>query len=283
MAGRAAILRPLRPDSSNQFRTPIVGGNWKMNTDRARAVALARGVAGAPGTDAGDVVLFPPFVYLDAVRATIAESRSRLGLGGQDVCHEASGAFTGEVSPAMLRDAGCAWVLTGHSERRHVIGESDALVGKKTAAALAGGLRVVLCVGETLAQREAGETDRVNRRQLSAGLKGIAREAVRSVVVAYEPVWAIGTGRNASPEDAQSAHEAVRATLAELFDDVVARETRVVYGGSVKAANAADLFAGPDVDGGLIGGASLDAAEFLAICSAATARGPARAIGAMKR
>ncbi len=264
-------------------RRPFVGGNWKMNTDRARAVALARAVAGAPAADGADVVVFPPFVYLDAVRAGLTEARSRVGLGGQDVFHEASGAFTGEVSAGMLRDAGCAWVLTGHSERRHALGESEALVGKKTGAALAGGLRVVLCVGETLAQREAGETDRVNRRQLSAALQGVTREAMRSVVIAYAPVWALGTGRNASPEDAQSAHEAVRATLAELFDDVVARETRVVYGGSVKAANAAELFSGPDVDGGLIGGASLDAVEFLAICSALPARRGARAIGAMKR
>jgi triosephosphate isomerase len=169
----------------------------------------------------------------------------------------------------MLRDVGVATVLVGHSERRHVIGEADALVARKLRAALSGGLSATLCIGETLEQREAGQTDAVNRRQLETALEGIAPEEMASVVIAYEPVWAIGTGRTAGPDQAQAAHEAVRTTLAERYDVRLAGSIRIQYGGSVKPANAADLMAMPDVDGFLVGGASLEAGSFLAIVEAA--------------
>ncbi len=250
-------------------RRPFVGGNWKMNTTRSTGVEIARAVrAGvesgrAPGVE---TVLFPPFVYLN----TIAEELGgALALGGQDVWTEQSGAFTGEISADMLRDVGATWALAGHSERRHVLGEPDELVGKKTAAALKGGLSVVLCVGETLEQREAGETDEVNARQTRAGLAGVSKEQLGRIVIAYEPVWAIGTGKTATPEDAQNAHTKIRALIGELYDEDAAAALRLVYGGSVKPDNARELFRKSDIDGGLIGGASLKADDFLAICDAA--------------
>jgi len=252
-------------------RRPFVGGNWKMNTTRSTAIELARGVrAGIDGGRASGVetVLFPPFVYLDAIAR---ELRDALALGGQDIWTEESGAFTGEVSFEMLRDVGATWTLTGHSERRHVIGEPDDLVGRKTAAALKGGLSVVLCVGETLEQREAGKTDEVNERQTRAGLSDVDKATLERVVIAYEPVWAIGTGKTATPEDAQDAHAKIRALLSNLYDGEAAARTRIVYGGSVKPGNAADLFRNSDIDGGLIGGASLKTDDFLAICEAARA------------
>ncbi len=253
-------------------RTPIVGGNWKMNTNRASATALGRAVASAVGSLAGiEVVLFPPFPYLLEVGKAI--EGSRLLLGAQDVSCEPDGAFTGEVSATMLRDCGCTWTLVGHSERRHVIGEGDDLVNRKALAALTAGLKVVLCIGETRAQREAGQTDAVNQRQLTAGLRGVTREQMRGVVIAYEPVWAIGTGLTATPEDAQAAHAAVRATLGRLFDSPTAAATRIQYGGSMKPGNAAGLMKMADVDGGLIGGASLNAEDFGAIVQAATRAG----------
>lgn len=249
-------------------RIPIVGGNWKMNTTRATATALARAVvASHGGQDAVQVVLLPPFPYLIEVAEVL--QGSAIMLGAQDVYFQPDGAFTGEVSASMLRDCGCTWVLAGHSERRHVIGESDEVVNRKVLAALGAGLDVILCIGETKAQREAGETDAVNERQLQAGLRGVAAGQMKSIVIAYEPVWAIGTGLTATPEDAQAAHAAVRATLAGLFDGATAGATRIQYGGSMKPGNAAGLMARPDIDGGLIGGASLNAADFSAIVQAA--------------
>lgn len=253
-------------------RKPIVGGNWKMNTARRSALDLAletSRLAAEPLRRGVEVAVFPPFVYLDAVGAALRDAGSTVLLGAQDVFHETSGAFTGEISAEQLRDVGASIVLTGHSERRHVIGESDELVGRKTRAALGAGLRVILCVGETLEQRERGETDYVNERQLRAGLEGVGAPDLDRVVVAYEPVWAIGTGRNASPADAQAAHAQIRRVLFELYGVGVAGQVRVQYGGSVKPDNAGELFAQPDVDGGLIGGASLKAADFAAICAAA--------------
>ncbi len=249
-------------------RKAFVGGNWKMNTQRESATALATAVAKATEKASRDVevVVFPPFPYLLPVGDAIGP---RVRLGAQDAYTEASGAFTGEVSVAMLADCGATHALTGHSERRHVLGESDTLVGAKTRAVLDGGLTCVVCVGETLEQREAGETDTVNERQTRAALEGVSAEGMARVVIAYEPVWAIGTGRTASPADAQQAHAALRALLAKLYDDKVAAATRIIYGGSVKGANAAELFGQPDIDGGLIGGASLDAEEFGAIVTAA--------------
>ncbi len=253
-------------------RIPIVGGNWKMNTNRASAVALARAVASAVGSLGGiEVVLIPPFPYLLEVGKAI--EGSRLALGAQDVYCEPDGAFTGEVSASMLRDCGCAWTLVGHSERRHVMGEGDDLVNRKVLAALGAGLNVILCVGETRGQREAGQTDAVNQQQLTSGLHGVTREQMRRAVIAYEPVWAIGTGLTATPEDAQAAHAAIRGTLGRLFDSATAGGARIQYGGSMKPGNAAGLMKMPDIDGGLIGGASLNADDFGAIVQAAAHAG----------
>mgnify|MGYP005844924629 CR=1 FL=1 len=254
------------------MRTPFVGGNWKMNTDRASGTALARAVAeGSAACEGVEVALFPPFPYLGAIADTLRGSR--VALGAQDLYHEKSGAFTGEVSAAMLLDCGASVVLTGHSERRHVIGESDDLVNRKTRAALDAGLTCVLCIGETLEQRERGETDAVNERQLRAGLAGIDADRATRLVIAYEPVWAIGTGRNATPADAQDAHARVRAVLASVFSPQAAAAMRIIYGGSLKPENAEALLAQPDVDGGLVGGASLSATDFCAIVRAAAKRG----------
>ncbi len=248
-------------------RRPCVGGNWKMNTNRSSATALAAGVARACGGTKAEVIVFPPFVYLDAVGAAI--KGSSIALGAQDVYFEGDGAFTGEISTAMLKDVGCTWALTGHSERRHVLGESDEVVNRKTRAALAAGLKVILCVGETRAQREAGQTDAINIGQIKAGLAGVSSAEMERVVIAYEPVWAIGTGLTASPADAQSAHAAIRTTVGELYGSGIAEGTRIQYGGSVKGANAAELFGQRDIDGGLIGGAALKVEEFAAIVRAA--------------
>jgi len=255
-------------------RQPFVGGNWKMNTDRRSSAHLARAVVerlpeGAPGVECA---LFPPCVHLLTVGDALRESGAGCQLGAQNFYPEPDGAFTGEISISMLRDLGVGVLLVGHSERRHVIGESDELIARKTRAALEAGLICVLCVGETLEQRERAETDAVNEAQIRAALSEAPVSLLDGVVIAYEPVWAIGTGRTASPEDAQSAHERIRSLLGRLYDASVAESTRIIYGGSVKASNAAELFSQPDIDGGLIGGASLDADEFLAICSAARPR-----------
>lgn len=252
---------------------PIVGGNWKMNTDLASAKTLAASVAQWARTHnaAGhvEIAIFPPFVYLAEVARTLREAGSVVMLGAQDCYFEASGAFTGEISVSMLKDVGTQIVLTGHSERRHVLGESDAIINQKTRAVLDAGLECILCVGETLDQRNAGETDAVNERQVRAGLAGVTKEQMKRLTIAYEPVWAIGTGRTATPADAQQAHARIRAVVQSLFDATTAADLRIQYGGSVKGSNAVELFNEPDVDGGLIGGASLKSEEFCAILSAA--------------
>jgi triosephosphate isomerase len=211
-------------------------------------------------------VLCPPFVYLQEVARLLRDSA--LSLGGQDVCADAQGAFTGEISAAMLKDVGCEYVIVGHSERRLLYRESDQQVARKFAAAHARGLIPILCVGEQLADRDAGRTQEIVARQLEVVLELSGAGALEHGIVAYEPVWAIGTGRNASPEQAQDVHAFIRARIAAR-DARIAAATRIVYGGSVKAGNAAELFAMPDVDGGLIGGASLKADEFLTILAAA--------------
>jgi len=248
------------------MRKKLVAGNWKMHGSRSMATALVNEIAAAKPASI-DVAVFPPFPYLAELAWQYA--KSGLGIGAQDVSeHEGQGAYTGEVSAAMLADIGAQWALVGHSERRHYHGESDELVARKFAAARAGGLTPILCVGETLEQREAGQTEAVIARQLHAvlALNGIA--SFDTAVIAYEPIWAIGTGRTASPEQAQQVHAFIRSQL-ETEDVMIARLTRLLYGGSVKAANAAVLFAQADVDGGLIGGASLAASDFLGICAAA--------------
>ena len=248
------------------MRKKLVAGNWKMHGSRSMATALVNEVATAKPASI-DVAVFPPFPYL--AELSWQHAKSGLGIGAQDVSeHEGQGAFTGEVSAAMLADIGAQWALVGNSERRQYHGESDELVARKFAAARAGGLTPILCVGETLEQREAGQTEAVIARQLHAvlALNGIA--SFDTAVIAYEPIWAIGTGRTATPKMAQQVHAFIRSQL-ETEDVMIARLTRLLYGGSVKAANAAELFAQADVDGGLIGGASLAASDFLGICAAA--------------
>jgi triosephosphate isomerase len=258
------------------MRTPIIGGNWKMNTDRATAAALAEGVLGAAALHPGpEVVVFPPFPYLlpvhDVLRRPAIGGRT-VHLGAQDVYHAEKGAFTGEVSPLMLRDCGCTWVLVGHSERRHVIGEGDDNVNMKLRSAIAAGLNVILCIGETLHQRETGDTNHINERQTRLGLREVTHEHLARIVIAYEPVWAIGTGKTATPNDAQEAHFHIRRVVADMFGQDAAGRIRIQYGGSMNAANAAALLSMPDIDGGLIGGASLKVEDFSAIIAAAAAR-----------
>ena len=250
-------------------RTPFVGGNWKMNLTRAGAAELARSTAAAAAGRRVECVVFPPFVYLpDAIAARTADMR----VGAQDCSAESQGAFTGQVSAAMLRDIGCCATLIGHSERRHGLGETDALLTKKIARALEAGLTPVLCVGETLAERDAGRAHAVIETQLRGSLAGHSEDALATLVVAYEPVWAIGTGRTATPDDAAEAHRTVRKTLASMYSVRFSEQARVIYGGSVNAKNAADLCAREEIDGGLVGGASLNATDFAAIIAAASSR-----------
>jgi len=243
-------------------RKPLLAGNWKMNLERKSALGLAAAVRERLGErDDCEVALFPPYVYLDEVARLLAGSRVKVG--AQNCCDEASGAFTGEIAASMLVDVGCDWVILGHSERRHLYGEGDALVGAKTKAALAAGLAPIVCVGETLAQREAKATEQVVSAQLVAGLAGVERRSMDRIVIAYEPVWAIGTGKTASPEQAGEVHAYLRGVLAGLYDREVAVRTRILYGGSVKPDNIQALMAVKDVDGCLVGGASLKAETFL--------------------
>ena len=252
------------------MRRPIVAGNWKMHGTRADNARLVEELlAGLPDGAAAECLVCPPFVYLQEVGRLLRDTP--IQLGAQDVCAEAQGAFTGEVSAAMLKDVGCGYVIVGHSERRWIYHESDQLVARKFAAAQAKSLVPILCVGEQLAQREAGRTEEVVGRQLEVVLELCGVGALHEAVIAYEPVWAIGTGRSATPEQAQEVHAFIRERIG-LRDAKIAAATRVLYGGSVKASNAAELFARPDVDGGLIGGASLNAEEFLAILAACGSR-----------
>ncbi|MFN7020426.1 MAG: triose-phosphate isomerase [Phycisphaerales bacterium] len=257
------------------MRKPFVGGNWKMNTNFETARELAGTVAASLGNDgldrAVDVAIFPPFVYLLAVREVVESSGAAVRLGAQDAHFEPQGALTGEVSIPMLRDCGVRTVLTGHSERRHVLGESDGMVNAKTRAVLDSGLECILCIGETLAQRQAGQTDAVNERQVRAALAGVSGDHVTSgrLTIAYEPVWAIGTGNTATPADAQSAHAKIRDLLRVLYSPAAAEAVRIQYGGSCNAANAPQIMSQPDVDGALVGGASLKAGEFVQIVRAA--------------
>lgn len=250
-------------------RTPIVAGNWKMNLDRVRGEALAAAVAGRRSEAAGvDVVLCPPEVYLGLVVAAVAKAGGDVGVGGQNCSDKASGAFTGEVAPGMLVDVGCTYVILGHSERRTLYGETDGSVNSKTKAALAAGLVPIVCVGETLSEREAGRTEEVVTTQVNGSLAGLDAANLEKVVVAYEPVWAIGTGKVATPEQAQEVHATIRKLLAGLASPATAGKVRIQYGGSVKADNAADLAACHDIDGALVGGASLEPDGFLTIAKA---------------
>ncbi|HYM43425.1 MAG TPA: triose-phosphate isomerase [Steroidobacteraceae bacterium] len=249
------------------MRRPIVAGNWKMHGSRSENARLVEELlAQAPASAAADCVVCPPLVYLQEVGRLLRDSL--FVLGAQDVCADVHGAFTGEVSAAMLKDVGCLYVIVGHSERRLLYRESDQLVARKFAAAHSRGLVPILCVGEQLADREAGRTREIVARQLDVVLELCGAGTLERAVIAYEPVWAIGTGRNATPEQAQDVHSFIRGRIATR-DAKIAAATRILYGGSVKAGNAAEIFSMPDVDGGLIGGASLKADEFLTILAAA--------------
>lgn len=247
------------------MRKPLVAGNWKMNGTQASATALAAAVAAGSAGAAAELLICPPFVHLAAARAQLADTS--VGLGAQDVSTDPDGAFTGEVSAAMLADMGCSYVLVGHSERRALLGESDSVIARKFMVAQENGLKPILCVGESLEERQAEQTLAVIAAQFNAVADAVGIAAFASAVVAYEPVWAIGTGETATPAQAQEVHAAIRG-LAATRSAKIAADLRLLYGGSVKAANAAELFAMADIDGGLIGGASLQAAEFLAIGAA---------------
>jgi len=242
-------------------RQPLIAGNWKMNAGGADGCDLAAGVARAAAELPDvDVVVAPPFTALAAVSHQLSETKSTVAVAAQNMHHEASGAFTGEISADMLKVAGASWVILGHSERRHVFGETDEGIVKKVAAANAAGLTPILCVGETLAEREAGNTLDVVGAQIEVAIDELTQNA-GIAVVAYEPVWAIGTGKVASPDDAQQVHAAIRTMLKKASVELAAG-TRILYGGSVKPNNAEGLLAQPDIDGALVGGASLKADSF---------------------
>ncbi len=250
------------------MRRPFIAGNWKMNTNRASAVALAEGLAKqAQSVDGVDLAVCPPSCYLDAVGRAIAGSK--VALGAQNMYFEKDGAFTGELSAAMLRDLGCTYVILGHSERRHILGETDALINKKVHAALAAGLLPIVCVGELLAEREAGKTLSVIQTQFDGSLAGVSAEQIVKVVIAYEPVWAIGTGKVATPQQAEEVHLALRKMIEKRYNSPIADVVRLQYGGSVKPDNAASLLKQNDIDGALVGGASLKVDQFLGIASGA--------------
>jgi len=250
------------------MRRPFIAGNWKMNLNRAEAMALARGLAEAVGgSPKADVAICPPSCYLDPVAQIV--KGSAVALGAQNVYHEANGAFTGELSTTMLLDLGCKYVILGHSERRHILQESNADVNKKVHAALQAGLTPIVCVGELLAEREANQTAAVVRDQVEGSLAGVSAEKLAGVVFAYEPVWAIGTGKVASPEQAEEVHKSLRKLLAERYNAAVAERVIIQYGGSVNPKNSADLLKQENIDGFLVGGASLKVDTFLGVIGAA--------------
>ena len=246
-------------------RQYYIAGNWKMNKNKAEALELAKGLVEALKDGKNKYMIGVPYVYLDAVAQVV--KGSNILLGAQDVAATGNGAHTGEVSCEMLKDIGCNVVILGHSERRHEIGESDELINKKVLRSLEQGMEVVLCIGELLSDREAGNAEKVCAFQLSAGLAGVTAEQMKNVTIAYEPVWAIGTGKTATPEDAQAIHKFIRGYIAKLYNQEVADNVIIQYGGSMNQGNCEQLLAQPDIDGGLIGGASLKAETFVPICS----------------
>ncbi len=246
------------------MRVPVIAGNWKMHKTAAEARELSRAIRdGAVSATHCQVVLAPPFTALHAVAEVIRGTP--LILGAQNVFWEASGAYTGEVSVPMLEDAGCGAVIVGHSERRQYFAESDATVNRRLRAIMRSTLVPIVCIGETLAQREAGSYHEVIYQQLAGGLDGLTHQDLLRIIFAYEPVWAIGTGRTASPETAQEVHRSIRGWLSTRFGDETARQVRILYGGSIKPENISDLMRQPDIDGGLVGGACLEARSFLRI------------------
>ncbi|MCI5148877.1 MAG: triose-phosphate isomerase [Candidatus Electrothrix sp. MAN1_4] len=245
-------------------RTPLIAGNWKMHLTRAESVELAQAVAAAStGLTDREVMIAPAYLSLAAVKEAVADSPVRVA--AQNVAWEKQGAFTGEISPPMLQDVGVDMVILGHSERRHVFGEDNAMVNRRVLGTLQFNLSPILCVGETLDEREQDKTFKVIEEQLSQGLKGVQPEQMQQVVIAYEPVWAIGTGKTATKEQAQEVHAFIRTALADLYEKTLADSIRILYGGSVKPENIDSLMAQPDVDGALVGGAALDAEAFARI------------------
>lgn len=248
------------------MRTPMIAGNWKLNKTCDEAVALINALKPAVADITGvEIVVAPVFTALQPVAEAIADSN--IILAAQNCYPEESGAFTGEVSPALLKDIGCRYVIIGHSERRQLLKESDEFINRKIQGATAGGVCAILCIGETLEEREADQMFDILRRQVRLGLKHVTETAMRDVVIAYEPVWAIGTGKTATDEQAQEAHAFIRALVKELYNQQVADATRILYGGSVKPGNVDQLMAQQDVDGALVGGASLHADDFARIAS----------------
>ena len=249
------------------MRRQLIAGNWKMNTDRAGATALVHGIvdgASALG-DRAELVVCPPFPYLGLVADVL--NGSDVALGAQNMYHESQGAFTGEVSASMLADWGTRYVILGHSERRHLLGETDEFIQQKVLAALSAGLQPIVCVGELLEEREAGRTRDVIARQFRGSLADVDEQQIQATVIAYEPVWAIGTGKVATPEQAEEVHADLRKLLAQRYNQDVAATVPILYGGSVKPDNAQELLTQENVDGALVGGASLKATDFLAIAT----------------
>lgn len=250
------------------MRTPFVAGNWKLNKTSDEAEILARCVVDAvSGVTGVDVAICPPFTALERVSSVV--SGTDVGLGAQNMYWEAEGAFTGEVSAPMLLTCGCEYVILGHSERRQFFGETDETVNHRLKAALSAELKPIVCIGESFDERQANVTEQVVETQTRGALSGISADDTRGITLAYEPVWAIGTGLTATPEQAEAVHAFLRQVLAQLYDDDVAQGVRIQYGGSVKPDNAAELFDQDNIDGGLIGGASLEADDFAAIVKAA--------------
>ncbi len=249
-------------------RRTLIAGNWKMNLRLDDSATLARAIVDSVGNDSPvEVVLCPPSVYLHAVADVTAGTP--VELGGQNLYPASDGAFTGEINAGMLTDVGCRYVILGHSERRQILGENDADVSRKLQAALAGNLIPIVCVGETLDDREAGRTEQVVGTQVKGSLEGLDEVRAAGIVIAYEPVWAIGTGKTATKEQAEEAHAFIREQLGKMFSPEIAAQIRIQYGGSVKPGNAAELLAQPNIDGALVGGASLKAEDFVAIIRAA--------------
>ncbi len=253
------------------MRNYLVAGNWKMNGSNATNAALVDGIlSDMPDSASVELLICPPYPYLPEIAQKVRDSR--VSLGAQSISEHEAGAFTGEIAGSMLKDVGCEYVIVGHSERRALMGESSQIVALKFQAAIACGLRPILCLGETLEEREAGDTEAVISEQLTAVLDLCGVDVFGDAIIAYEPVWAIGTGMTASPEQAQDVHAHIRNALAARSTDAAER-TKILYGGSVKGDNAAGLFSKPDIDGGLIGGASLKSEDFLAIAVAAASLG----------
>lgn len=246
------------------MRIPLLAGNWKMNKTINEAVELVKEMMTDHGTPTDrEVLVCPPFTALQAVSEAL--KGQSIALGAQNMYCEEKGAYTGDISPLMLKDVGCTYVILGHSERRQVFGEDDALINRKVHTALKHALKPIMCVGESKPQRDAGQAEEIVIAQVRAGLEGVTAQQMREVVIAYEPIWAIGTGDTATPDDAQAMHAAIRKTLTELYDADTAQAIRIQYGGSVKPDNVDILMAQPDIDGALVGGASLKSEDFLRI------------------